>query len=154
MAEIEQRERIPRPASPIEWWALGDEIRGGPYRIRLVAAHRWEISRSGVVVAEERTRSASFHRAETHLRQHQRRTDVVVWSIVLVLGIAAMGALAEWVKSATIWWVSMLGLALFVVVSAVVRLGAALTGSRNDPYRRLMPWERRARWWHRWTRKR
>ena len=150
----EPGERLFRPASLLDWWQVGDELRGGPYRIRLIEPHRWEISRDGIVVAEEPTRSSSLHRAELHHREVLRRRDIVVWSGVILLSVAAVAALAEWVERATIVWVGVLALAMFVGVSGVVRLVAALTGSRHDPYRRKAPWEKRRRWWHRWSSRR
>ena len=128
-----------RPTSLLSWREAEEGFVGGDYRIRLLGPYQWEISHRGRVLEINRSRRAAFEVVEDHFRARMRLRDSVRWAGV-ALGAAVVGGIAaSWPNLHAAWLVGILSAAMFAGVSALVRMVAALTGNRNDPYRRREP---------------
>ena len=137
-----------RPMSWLDWSQVGDEYVGGDYRIVLIEPRRWEIRYRGSHLAEDPSLQSALTVAEHHYRELLRLRDLVTWGIVLVGSLIIAGLVELTSRTIDMWAVPILAVALFAGVSAVVRIFAAATRSRFDPYRRRAPWEPHA-WWKR-----
>lgn len=144
----------PKPAAallPMGWldWQRDDgDYVGGDYRISLIEPHRWDVRLDGRHLFFDFRLSGALQRADHHYRDRLRRRDLIVWSTVLVVSVVAMAALELFAATNALWSIPLLALALYGAISAAVRIFAAATRSRFDPYRRRAPWEPRA-WWQR-----
>jgi hypothetical protein len=141
--------REPTPLRPMSWldWAQDDEeYVGGDYRIRLIGPGRWQVLHRGSHLAYDPSLQSAFSVAEHHHRELLRRRDLMVWGGVLLASILVSGLVEMISRTLDIWAVPVLAIALYAGVSAVVRMYAAATRNRFDPYRRRAPWEPRA-WW-------
>jgi hypothetical protein len=135
-----------RPGSVIDWRIEDGDYVGDGYRIHLVEAHHWEITRRGARMAGEPTLTAAFSVVERHRRDALRRRDLATWAGVASSALVAGIAIGQLVTEGSVLWVLVAGAVLYAGVSAVVRFFAALAPNVANPYRRRMPWERRRRW--------
>lgn len=76
--------------------------------------------------------------------------DLVVWGVVLVASLADMALIDATVGLTCMWSVPVLRLVLYAGLSAFVRVLAAASLDRFNPYRRRAPWEPR-NWWQGWA---
>ena len=137
----------PPPILPMSWldWARADdEYVGGRYRIRLIEAHRWEVLRDGNHLFFDARLSGALARAEDHHRGMLRIRDLTTWAAVLA-GSWLLGTLVgSWRETLGLRGYPLLVLAVAGLMVALVKLHAAATRSRFNPYRRRAPWEGRS----------
>ena len=147
MASTSHRSPPPiRPMSWLDWSQDGDEYAGGDYRIRLLGPRRWEVLHCDVHIAFDPSLQSALSVAEHHHRERLRLRDLKVWGGVLVVSILVAGIVEMTLRTLDVWAVPVLAIAFYAGISAIVRLSAAATRNRFDPYRRRAPWEPRA-WW-------
>ena len=142
-----------RPPSLLPWQEHDDGFAAADYRIRLLGPYQWEISHRGRVLDINSSRRAAFEAVEDHYRRRLRFRDTAKWAIVAATAAVVGAVAASWPGLHALWLVAVVSAAIFVWVSAFMRLVATITGNRNDPYRRRDPWERgrrrrRSRSWH------
>ena len=136
------------PMSWLDWEQDGDEYVGGEYRIRLLAPRRWEVLHGNSHLAYDESLRSALAEAEHHHVERLRLRDLKVWGAVLAASILVSGIVELTSRAMEMWAVPILAIALYAGTSAIVRIFAAATRNRFDPYRRRAPWEPRA-WWQR-----
>lgn len=134
------------PMSWLDWRRHGDEYSADGYLIRLIEPHRWEVLRDGHHLFFATRLSGALQQADHHYRDRLRVRDLITWSAVLVASIALAAGVELSGATGSLVAIPLLALALYGALSAVVRMYAAATRSRFDPYRRRAPWEPRSRW--------
>ena len=134
------------PMSWVDWKRDGDEYVGGDYRIRLIEPYRWEVVRAGSHLFYDTRLSGALTRADHHYRDRLRIRDLITWGAVLVLSVLLAAGVEMAGERSGLWSIPLLAVALYGGLSAFVRMVAAATRSRFDPYRRRAPWESRM-WW-------
>ncbi len=130
-----------RAGSVLNWDISDGEYQADGYRIRLVEPGNWEITFRAAVIAFNGSRKAAFRIAEDHRRQAIRRRDLIRLALTFVLTIAG------WIGAGLIareLWVLALPVVLFVSFATLIRFFAVLSRNVMDPYRRLLPWEKRS----------
>lgn len=130
----------------LDWQRDGTEYVGGDYRIRLIEAYRWEVLHGGEHLRFDERLSSALAQAEHHHIESLRRHDLWMWGLVLAGSILGGVLLESNVEFTELWALPLLALILYAGLSALVRLLAAATRDRYDPYRRRAPWERRDFW--------
>lgn len=136
-----------KPDSVLDWTMTAGEYRAKGYRIHLLGESEWEITHKGTTLGSTERLTWAFSVAELHRGQAIRRRDLIRHGLTFLLAILAGGAIIAVVDEAKqlYLWVAYV-LVFSVTVGSSVRFYAALTGTVDDPYRRLLWWERRRRW--------
>ena len=133
------------PMGWLTWVRDGDDHVSGPYRVRLVEPHRWEVLRDNRHLFFAPRLSAALTLADHHHRDRLRAIDLIIWTAVLLASTGVAGVVELAGDRAGLWVIPLLALAVYGAISAVVRIYAALSRNRFDPYRRRAPWEKHRR---------
>lgn len=103
------------------------------------------MTRRGRVLSISERRSIALSRAEHHHRETQRTHQMSRWAALAGVALAAAAVLANWIS--TPLGLFLFAVAVWVLLSAVVRFQAALSRNLLDPYRARESWEP-PDWWN------
>jgi len=136
-----------KPDSVLDWSISGDDYVADGYRIRFLAGNDWEIIHKETTLGSAEKLTWAFSIVEHHRREAIRRRDLIRYGLTFVLAIIAGGVIISVVDELQQLYLWLTFVFLFAIaLASSVRFYAALHGSIEDPYRRLLWWERRRRW--------
>lgn len=130
----------------LKWTHDGDDLVSGKYRIRLMGPGRWETTRRGRALRVDPRRSIALAAAEHYHRELQRFQQITQWSLSAGAALIAAVIAHSWIRTPV--GLFLFAGAVWLFVSSLARLSAAITRNLLDPYRTRESWEP-PDWWNR-----
>ena len=137
--------RIGVASGRLRWTQDGDELVVGRYRIRQRAPYEWDLSYRGRPLELHTRRSKALAWAERHHRETQRRQQINRWTALSFASVIGAGISLNWLTDPLGFF--LIGVFVWIALSAAARAVASVTRNLLDPYRTREKWEP-SDWWN------